>query len=334
MDAFGPIVDNAGGIVEMTVARDRPDVRGRTIVLDAVGNTTKALTKAYAAGAAALGSLLLVAAYLAEVERRTAGMERPAGAPRAAGLEVQSPLVFLAALVGLALVFWFMATCIGNVTRSARRLIDEVRRQLRDRPRPAHEPSDPADRTSPLDPLAASGRASAAGASRRSGDQGSVPPGDPAGRTPPFVPDHEACVEMVARSALRQMIAPALVAAGVPVAVGLALRFARTEDNPLIAASSVAALLMAATIAGVLGTLFLGNAGGAWDNAKKYIETGAHGGRYLVDETGARADSPTYSAALVGDTVGDPLKDTAGPAIHVLVKMLPIITLVFLPFFL
>jgi K(+)-stimulated pyrophosphate-energized sodium pump len=91
---------------------------------------------------------------------------------------------------------------------------------------------------------------------------------------------------------------------------------------------------MAGTVAGVLGSLLLGNAGAAWDNAKKYIATGAHGGRHLVDETGARVDNPTYSAALVGDTFGDPLKDTAGPTMHVLVKMLPVVTIVFLPFFL
>jgi K(+)-stimulated pyrophosphate-energized sodium pump len=130
------------------------------------------------------------------------------------------------------------------------------------------------------------------------------------------------------------MITPAVVAVAVPVAVGLALRFARTEDNPRIAVDAVAALIMAGTIAGVLGSLLVGNAGGAWDNAKKYIVTGAHGGRYLVDETGARTENPTYSAAAIGDSVGDPLKDTAGPAIHVLVKMLSVITLVFLPFFL
>jgi K(+)-stimulated pyrophosphate-energized sodium pump len=146
-------------------------------------------------------------------------------------------------------------------------------------------------------------------------------------------PDHEACIEMVTRAALRHMIAPALVAAAAPIGVGLALRFARTEDNPLVAADAVAALIMAGTVAGVLGSLLLGNAGSAWDNAKKYIVTGAHGGRFLVDETGARADNPTYTAAVVGDTVGDPLKDAAGPAIYVLVKMLPVVTIVFLPFF-
>jgi K(+)-stimulated pyrophosphate-energized sodium pump len=130
------------------------------------------------------------------------------------------------------------------------------------------------------------------------------------------------------------MMTPALVGAAAPIAVGLALRLTRTEDNPSVAADAVAAFVVAGTIAGVLGSLLLGNAGGAWDNAKKYIVTGAHGGRYLVDETGSREENPTYGAAAVGDGVGDPLKDTAGPALLVLAKMHSLITLVFLPFFL
>jgi K(+)-stimulated pyrophosphate-energized sodium pump len=129
------------------------------------------------------------------------------------------------------------------------------------------------------------------------------------------------------------MVAPALVAAIAPVVLGLALRFVKTEDNPLVAADAVAAFILAGTIAGVLGSLLLGIAGGAWDNAKKYIVTGAHGGRYVVDEAGGRMDNPTYRAASVGDSFGDPLKDTLGPAMVVLVKMLPIVVLVFLPFF-
>jgi K(+)-stimulated pyrophosphate-energized sodium pump len=281
MDALGPIVDAAGGIVAMTVGRERPDVRGRMLVLDAVGNTAKAFTKAYAAGAAALASLLLIAAYLDESRRRASALGQPAGI----AVRLDRPEVYLGALIGILLVFWLAGRCVRNVLQAGRRVIDEVRRQAKDRP-------------------------------------------------PGFVGDHEPCVEMVSRAALRQMISPAVISVATPIAVGLALRFARTEDNPLVAADSVAALIMAGTVAGVLGSLLLGNTGAAWDNAKKYIVTGAHGGRYLVDETGARADNPTYLAAVVGDTVGDPLKDAAGPAIHVLVKMLPAVTLVFLPFFL
>lgn len=284
MDAFGTIVDNAGGLVEMTIARERPDVRGRTMVLDSVGNTVKCLTKAYGSGAAALASLLLVAAYADEARRR-AGLVGKSGGAAAINLALDRPEIYLGALAGILLVFWLASRAILGVARAGRRVLDEARRQLKDRP---------------------------------------------AG----FVPDHEACVEIASRVALRHMITPAVVAAAAPVAVGLALRFARTEDNPLVAADSVAALIMAGTVAGVLGSLLLGNAGAAWDNAKKYIATGAHGGRHLVDETGARVDNPTYSAALVGDTFGDPLKDTAGPAMHVLVKMLPVVAIVFLPFFL
>ncbi|WP_437593259.1 sodium-translocating pyrophosphatase [Sorangium sp. So ce1000] len=285
MDAFGPIVDNAGGIVAVTVARERPDVRGRTLVLDAVGNTTKALTKAYTAGVAALASLLLVAGYLDESRRRAlTSTASSSGESAALFVRLDRPEIYVGALVGILLVFWLAGRCIRNVLQAGRRVLDEVRRQARARP-------------------------------------------------PGFVGDHEPCVEMVSRAALRHMIAPALVSAVVPVVVGLALRFARTEDNPLVAADSVAALIMAGTVAGVLGSLFLGNTGAIWDNARQYIATGAHGGRYLVDETGARADNPTYGAAVVGDTIGDPLKDAAGPAIHVLIKMLPAVIIVFLPFF-
>lgn len=278
MDTLGPIVDTAGGIVAATVGRERPDVRGRTLVLDAVGNTAKAATRVYAAGGAALGSLLLIAAYLDESRRRAslpgAGM----------AVRLDRPEVYLGALVGILLVFWLAGRSIRSVLQAVRRVVDEVRRQA-------------------LNP----------------------PPG--------FIGDHEPCVEMVSRAALRQMIWPAVISASAPIAVGLALRFARTEDNPLVAADAVAALIMAGTVAGVLGSLLLGNTGAAWDNAKKYIVTGAHGGRYLVDETGARADNPTYGAAAVGDSIGDPLKDAAGPALHVLVKLLPAVTIVFLPFF-
>ncbi|MFT3770058.1 MAG: sodium/proton-translocating pyrophosphatase [Minicystis sp.] len=289
MDAFGPILDNAAGIVEMTIARERPDVRGRTVVLDAVGNTVKSLTKIWAAGAAALASLLLVAGFLDEVGRRAVGLglvkaAKAASSPPAPAIRLDRPEVFAAALVGVLLVLWASGRCLVTVARAARRVMDEVRRQLKE---------------------------------------------GPAG----YAPDHEACLEMVSRPALRHMISPAVAAAAVPIAVGVALRFARAEDNPLVAADAVAALVMAGTMAGVLGSLLLGNAGGAWDNAKKYIATGAHGGRHLVDESGARVDNPTYGAALVGDTVGDPLKDLAGPAMHVLVKVLPVVTIVFLPFF-
>jgi len=308
VDAFGPIVDNAGGIIQMTVGQDRPDVRGRTIVLDSVGNTVKTLTKSYAAGAAGLSSLLLVSAYFEEVRRRSEELGHAVGAPR-----IDAPEIFLGAIIGVVLVVWLTARCIGGVTRSARRVIDEVRRQLRDRP------------------LA---RATGPAGERSRDSRSSVEPGARPSRQPEAGLDPDACTEMAARFALRHMIVPAVVVTTVPVILGLGLRLATTEDNPLLAAHTVAALTLAATIAGVFGSLLLGNAGGAWDNAKRYILTGAHGGRTLVDETGARTENPTYLAAATGDTVGDPLKDAAAPAIHVLIKLLPVLMLVFLPFFL
>lgn len=307
VDAFGPIVDNAGGIIQMTVGRERPDVLGRTAVLDAVGNTVKALTKSYAAGAAGLSSLLLISAYLEEAGRRGRELGQAVHVPR-----IDAPEMFFGAMLGVVLVVWLTARCVGGVTRSARRVIDEVRRQLRDRPL---------------------SRASGAVSERPRDSRSSVEPGARTG-PPEAGLDPEACTEMAARFALRHMILPAVVVTVVPVLLGLGLRLATTEDNPLLAANTVAALIMAATIAGVLGSLLLGNAGGAWDNAKRYILTGAHGGRTLVDETGARTENPTYLAAATGDTVGDPLKDAAAPAIHVLVKLLPVLMLVFLPFFL
>jgi K(+)-stimulated pyrophosphate-energized sodium pump len=230
-------------------------------------------------------------------------------APRAV-IHVDRPEVLVAALVGVTLVLWLALWCIVGVARPARRVLDEIRRQLKDRttvaPSSSRATSDPGSPRPPASSLA---------------------PGE-------FTPDHEAAVEVLSTAALRHILVPAFVAAGTPVAVGVALRFARPGDNPLLVADSIAALVMAGTMAGVLGSLLVGNAGGAWDNAKKYIATGAHGGRHLVDESGARGDNPTYGAALVGDTVGDPLKDLAGPAMHVLVKMLPVVTIVFLPFFL
>jgi K(+)-stimulated pyrophosphate-energized sodium pump len=119
-----------------------------------------------------------------------------------------------------------------------------------------------------------------------------------------------------------------------PVTVGLVFRVFITKEDPLIAAEAVAALLMVGTIVGIITALLLNNGGGAWDNAKKYIETGALGGKYLTTADGKKLKNPTHAAAVVGDTVGDPFKDTAGPSIHVLIKLLSTITLVLAPLFL
>jgi K(+)-stimulated pyrophosphate-energized sodium pump len=142
-------------------------------------------------------------------------------------------------------------------------------------------------------------------------------------------------VDIVTRSALKQMVAPGLLVVLMPITVGIAFKYAfATELDRLIAAEAVAGLLMVGTIVGIITALLLNNGGGAWDNAKKYIEAGAHGGKYLTDGAGRKSKNPIHGAAVVGDTVGDPFKDTAGPSLHVLIKLLSTITLVLAPLFL
>jgi K(+)-stimulated pyrophosphate-energized sodium pump len=346
MGTLGAILDGASGVVVMSFGRDRPDVRGRAMVLDAVGNTARAHSRAYLVGAALVGALPLVGGFVLEARRRAgpvlAALNAPAAAPSAApvasaavpaasAVAPSAPHADLAAAVGatpglavyvggflgLLLVVWFSVRCLAAVSRTARRVLDEAVRQIEARRLRDGRlgPDSGAVRAAPSRPPASVGRPILG------------PPGALTG-------DQAACAEIVARSALREMVLPAIAAAAAPLAFGLALRFARSEDNPLAVADSVAALIVAGTIAGVIGSLFLGNAGGAWDNAKKYIATGAHGGRYLVDEGGARADNPTYLAAANADSVGDPLKDLLGPALVVFVMTLSVVTLVLLPFFL
>ena len=287
MDTFGPITDNAGGIIEMS---EQPEaVRRRTDKLDAVGNTTKALTKGYAIGSAGLAAFLLFQAYIDEV-KNYAGLD--AVAPF--GVDLGKPIVFVGAFLGAMLVFLFCSMAIRAVGSAAKSIIEEVRRQY------AHLP--------------------------RVNDMIEFP-GD-------FKPDYGACVDIVTRAALRNMVAPGLLVVLAPIVVGLVFKSAIGVEGALIAAESVAAMLMMATIVGILMALYLNNAGGAWDNAKKYVESGAHGGKYITDKDGNRSKNPTHSAAVVGDTVGDPFKDTAGPSLHVLIKLLATVTLVMAPLFL
>lgn len=260
MDNFGPITDNAGGIAEMSGAP--ADVRERTDRLDAAGNTTKALTKGYALGSAGLAAFLLFSAYLDAV--RSYGAE-------VAGVDIAKPAVFVGGLIGAALVFLFASTAIRAVGQAAGYVIDEVRRQFRERP--------------------------------------GILTGEER-------PDYARCVDIVTRGALLRMVGPGAAAVAIPVAVALAFRpFA-------VGAEAVAAFLMVGTISGILLATLLNNGGGAWDNAKKYVELGAHGGK----------GSEAHRAAVIGDTVGDPFKDTAGPSIHVLIKLLATIMLVMAPF--
>jgi H(+)-translocating pyrophosphatase len=283
MDTFGPITDNAGGIVEMS---EQPEaIRKKTDRLDAVGNTTKALTKGYAVGSAALAAFLLFQAYMDEVGQY-AGQEMH-------GVNLANPVVFVGGLLGAALVFLFSAMAIRAVGKAAQSIIEEVRRQYAKLPRLHDIIQFPAD----------------------------------------FKPDYGSCVDIVTRAALRKMVAPGLLVVLTPIGVGLVFKVFITAQDKLISAEAVAALLMVGTITGILTALFLNNGGGAWDNAKKFIETGAHGGKYLTTPDGKKMKNPTHAAAVVGDTVGDPFKDTAGPSLHVLIKLLSTITLVLAPLF-
>jgi len=261
MDTFGPITDNAGGVIEMS--HQPEDIRRRTDRLDAVGNTTKALTKGYAIGSAALAAFLLFSAYLDEV--------RALGSPLAA-VDISKPEVFVGGLLGAMLVFWFSALAIGAVTRAAVSVIKEVRRQFQ------------------ADPGILKGTSK---------------------------PDYGRAVDIVTVGALKEMVAPGLLAVGMPIAVGLFFKLFH------VGAEAVAAFLMVGTIGGILVATMLNNGGGAWDNAKKFIETGQYGGK----------GGAPHKAAVVGDTVGDPFKDTAGPSLHVLIKLLSTVTLVLAPLF-
>ncbi|HUB08294.1 MAG TPA: sodium-translocating pyrophosphatase [Myxococcales bacterium] len=262
MDTFGPITDNAGGIVEMS--QQPEDIRKKTDRLDAVGNTTKALTKGYAIGSAALAAFLLFSAYIEEVNNYGFHLT---------SVDLAKPSVFVGALMGGMLVFLFSSLAIRAVGKAAYYVINEVRRQFKEN------------------------AGILAGTAK---------------------PDYGRCVDIVTIGSLKMMVLPGVLAVGMPIAVGVIFRLVFHEG-----AEVVAALLMVGTIVGILMATFLNNSGGAWDNAKKYIETGAFGGK--------RSDP--HKAAVVGDTVGDPFKDTAGPSLHVLIKLLATVTLVLAPLF-
>jgi K(+)-stimulated pyrophosphate-energized sodium pump len=261
IDTLGPIADNAGGIIEMS--DQSKVVRDRTDKLDTVGNTTKALTKGYAIGSAALAAFLLFRAYIDEVNNYGYHLD---------SVDMSKPAVFVSALIGSALVFVFSSLAIRAVGKVASIIIEEVRTQFREKP------------------------------------------GILAGTEKP---DYGRCVDHATQGALFYMIGPGLIAVVTPIAVGVIFK------QLGIGAEAVASFLMAGTISGILLATVLNNSGGAWDNAKKYIEAGHAGGK----------GSDAHKAAVVGDTVGDPFKDTAGPSIHVLIKLLATVTLVFAPLF-
>jgi len=282
MDTFGPITDNAGGITQFSGASE--SARHITDSLDAVGNTTKALTKGYAVASAGLAAFLLFSAYLDKVKER---LDLPL--TQQLPIDLSNVDVFVGALLGVMLVFLFSSLAIRSVGKVAGAIIEEVRRQFREDP------------------------GIMAGTSR---------------------PDYARAVDITAKASLRAMVAPGLLAVGMPVVVGLVFRFVvaplhqgDVKDSGWLAVSG---LLMVGTIGGIILATFLNNGGGAWDNAKKFIESGQ-----MTDENGEviGKGSAVHAAAVVGDTVGDPFKDTAGPSLHVLVKLLSTITLVLAPLF-
>lgn len=303
MDTFGPITDNAGGIIEMSNQAD--SIRERTDKLDSAGNTTKALTKGYAVGSASLAAFLLFSAYLEEIKTIVTTKVAEAGGYMPVGwsftnINLAQVPVFVGALLGAMLTFLFSSLAIKAVGRTAQMVVKDVRDQFKENP------------------------GIMAGTSK---------------------PNYARCVNIVTGAALKEMVLPGVLVVSLPVAVGLIFRHfsASYQANTttyapgtvlpvpaiggvpvnLAGAEAVAGLLMVGTIAGVLLAMLMNNGGGAWDNAKKFIETGEYGGK----------KSEAHKAAVVGDTVGDPFKDTAGPSLHVLIKLLATITLVLAPLF-
>ena len=293
MDTFGPITDNAGGITEMSGAPE--SARQVTDSLDSVGNTTKALTKGYALASAGLAAFLLFTAFLDKVKER---LDIPLTAELP--IDLSTVDVWVGGLMGVMLVFVFSSLAIRAVGATAGSIIEEVRRQFREDP------------------------GIMAGTSR---------------------PDYGRAVDITARASLRRMVAPGLLAVGLPITVGLIFRFARDAEVTVAGVSdpvpdssgwlAVAGMLMIGTIGGIILATFFNNVGGAWDNAKKYIEAGML--QVPSEKSGAMETlgkgTDAHKAAVVGDTVGDPFKDTAGPSLHVVVKLLATITLVLAPLF-